>query len=161
MWPLPKIAAVYAALCFWGTASSYLIDPQSCAGDYQFVKDMVEQALSMARIAVAAVDTIPIDADASPLLQELFDIQGIAAKDLVDGAFGAGLPNNVGERRGILSFQEEITGSVESLGDAINEVVIFCDRSQLQTRIRDPFHFYDSKAKYAVSLASRCVGAFM
>ncbi|KAI0538386.1 hypothetical protein GGR58DRAFT_501220 [Xylaria digitata] len=159
MWLCSKAVVACIMLGFGGITSGYLIDPVSCAGDYQFVKDMVEQAFSMANIDLASVNTVPIDPDASWLLQELFNLQGNAAKTLIETAFAPSTPNNKGERTGILSFQDEITGDIESLG--INEVVVFCDQSRLKTRIKDPFHLYDSKAKRAVSITNPCLGAFM
>ncbi|KAI8630264.1 hypothetical protein F5Y19DRAFT_474652 [Xylariaceae sp. FL1651] len=158
---LPNIVVACAMLGFGGTTNGYMIDIESCADDYQFVKDMVEQAFSMANIAVASVNTVPIDPEASRLLQQLFNIQGSAAKTLVEGAFAPGPANNKGEALGILTFQEEKTGSIESLGRGINEVVIFCDRGRLQSRMKDPLHLYDSKAKAAVSLMDPCLSAFM
>ncbi|KAI0811451.1 hypothetical protein GGR55DRAFT_695077 [Xylaria sp. FL0064] len=161
MWLLPRIAVAYAILSFGGITHGYLIDPESCSGDYQFVKDMVEQALNMARIAVASVNTVPLDPDASRLLQQLFNVEGVVAKGLIEGVFAPGPANNKGEKLGILTFQDEITGSVESIGDAPNEVVIFCDRSRLEKRDRDRSHLYDNKVKRAVSNSNPCTSAFM
>ncbi|KAI1272458.1 hypothetical protein F5Y07DRAFT_403392 [Xylaria sp. FL0933] len=161
MWLFPRIAVAYAVLSFGGITHGYLIDPESCSGDYQFVKDMVEQAFNMARIAVASVNTVPMDPDASSLLQQLFNVEGVTAKGLIEGVFAPGPANNKGEKTGILTFQDEITGSVESLGAGLNEVVIFCDRRRLQTRIRDPLHLYDRKANRAVSRGNPCTSAFM
>ncbi|KAK5629270.1 hypothetical protein RRF57_004985 [Xylaria bambusicola] len=69
--------------------------------------------------------------------------------------------NNKGEATGILTFEEEKTGGIESLGDGINEVVIFCDTSRLKRRIKDPLHVYDTKAKRAVSSSNACATTFM
>ncbi|KAI1348955.1 hypothetical protein F5Y01DRAFT_317306 [Xylaria sp. FL0043] len=115
----------------------------------------------MARIAVASVNTVPLDPDAAPLLQQLFNVEGVAAKALIERVFAPGPANNRGEKSGILTFQDEITDTVESIGEGLNEVVIFCDTSRLEKIDRDRDHLYDNKAKQAVSSENLCTSAFM
>ncbi|KAI0513129.1 hypothetical protein F5B22DRAFT_273509 [Xylaria bambusicola] len=156
-----NFVALCVALCVAGTVNSYMIDPESCAADYQFVKDMVEQAFSMAEIVLASVNTVPIDPHADQLFQQLFNYHGNEGKAAVERLFAPGPENNKHERTGILSFEQEKTGGIESLGDGINEVVIFCDESRLKRRIKDPLHRFDTKAKRAVSASNPCANAFM
>ncbi|KAI4862726.1 hypothetical protein F4820DRAFT_14861 [Hypoxylon rubiginosum] len=120
---------------------------------------MVEQAFTMANLASASVKTEPIDANAAWLLQQLFNIEGSAAKTMVELALDPGQPNNKQERTGIRVFEEEKTGDLDDLDK--NEVVIFCDTSRLERRVKDPLHLYDNKVKRAVGSTNGCGRAFM
>ena len=54
------------------------------ADNYQLVKNIVDQAFTMANVAVASASTDPIDPNAAWLMKELFDAEGTVAQDMIN-----------------------------------------------------------------------------
>ncbi|KAI1394928.1 hypothetical protein F4819DRAFT_501445 [Hypoxylon fuscum] len=123
------IAAFCVVLCLGGTAQSYFIDTVSCGNDVALVREIVEQALTMATATSDAIGANPLDAYTTFLLQQLFNPPNGNAQEEVQKTFQKRTATT-GDITGILSFREEKTGDIPLL--LSYEVVIFCDETRFE-----------------------------